>query len=173
MRQMEDLHDHSELSNPDSKGQSPMELLKEKLTKMDQMEIEEEKIDKFMEERTRMEEMLIKRHEINNLIVRFGNFKNSAALTINFKELDNIKDSYIMGVPCLESNNNSDNYANCLNNMNEYWHLFEKQLRQTNNSMKPTDQKALKMIIIERMLPEYTAITIDNVITHITNLAYA
>ena len=38
--------------------------------------------------------------------------------------------------------------------------------------MKETDLKVLKMILIERMLPEYIAITLDNVIGRITDLLY-
>ena len=45
-----------------------------------------------------MQNLKIKKHDKNNVILRFSNFFNSIALKINFKELDNIRDENILGI---------------------------------------------------------------------------
>ena len=56
--------------------------------------------------------------------------------------------------------------------MLEYWLEFQKQIKICNSTMKITDQNVLKQLMIERMLPEYTAISLDNVIKKITDMIY-
>jgi hypothetical protein len=86
-----------------------------------------------------------------------------------------IKDEFILGVNSLEKPKYSldqkiaviNNSRAHLNNMNEYWHEFESQIKVTNNSLKESDLKLMKMLIIEKMLPEYSAITLANPIKKI------
>ena len=42
--------------------------------------------------------MNTKKHELNNIILRFSNYFKSLALKINFKELDTIRDEMILGI---------------------------------------------------------------------------
>lgn len=175
---MEFKHDTEELQNPMSKGDDPLELIIKQIKDMEKLHISEDKFDKFLEQMTRMEDMLNMRQEQNNLIVKFGNFKSFSILQINLEKLDRLKDELILGIKtddrmtedqCGEL---TDNYQNFTSNMMDYWQEIQNQLKKTNNSMKLTDFKMLKMVLIERMLPEYAAVQLDNVIDKITDSIY-
>lgn len=175
---MESKHDLEELSNPFSKGDAPVELIMKRIKDMEKLHISEDKFDKFLEEMTRMEDMLTARQEQNNVILKFGNFNKFSILKINFEKLDRLKDEFILGIKtddrltADQARHLIENNRNFTSNMMDYWQEIQNQLKITNDSMKHTDFKMLKMILIERMLPEYAAIQLDNVIKKITESIY-
>jgi len=100
--------------------------------------------------------------------LRFTNFLKSVALKINFKELDKIRDEQILGIETKELLESHDycrqqaqlNNQDFTNNMVEFWGQVGKQLKITDQTMKVTDMKMIKMYFCERMLPEYNSIAL-------------
>lgn len=151
-----------------------------KLQEMKDKKLDEDRIDEYLKEQIQFSYLMTKRQELNNVIVRFTNFKKSMTLVINFKELDLIKDEEILGIRSqdkLEEDQTSKNdiifkSQNYFNNMSNFWDEFLEQTKKCENTMKDMDMKILKMYLIERMLPEYNAITHDNVINSIMSQIY-
>ena len=76
----------------DGKPMTPEQKLNKKIFEMREKQIDEDKIEKYLMEQLRISNQGIKKHEMNNMIIRYSNFFRSLALKINFKELDTIKD---------------------------------------------------------------------------------
>ena len=107
-----------------------MELI---INRMEKKQIKQDNFDKQLQEKTRIEDLLITRQEHNNIIFKFGNFKSFSILSINFTNLDKIKDQYVLGIANKEDSDEEEmemqvieNSLNFRNNMLEYWGELNK-----------------------------------------------
>ena len=57
-------------------------------------------------------------------------------------------------------------------NLTEYWDIIQQSIKKTHGSIKDTDKKLMKIYLIERMMPEYSIVTLQEVTKKITQRIY-
>lgn len=69
-----------------------------KLLKANNDELEEDHVDKLLNQQIFLLNGMTKRQELNNFIIRFTNFMTSVPVKINLQDLDLIRDQTILGI---------------------------------------------------------------------------